>query len=409
MVPNDSEPENPWLSDEHSAPQTRREAKKTWEKQPKHHRQVQATVSVQHSAGRQPGRKHHRLRLFVVLGIIFGLLVGSGVTAAIFFQPELKKVVSLVLPSADYTGNGSGTVFFTIREGDTGLSISRNLNDAGVTASADGFYTLLLNQKPAVVFEPGVFRLAKRMSNKAALTALVAPRNRVEYRVTIPEGSTEAQIFALVSSRTGIPLSDFQNAAANPIAFGLPSQAKSLEGFLFPATYNFNPGVSATAIIQTMVARMNQALASAGVSTADRWNTVVLASIVQSEARISSDFPKVARVFVNRLAAGWPLQSDATVNYGSGSTGKVTTTDAARADASNPYNTYVHPGLPIGPISNPGQVAINAAVNPVAGPWMYFVTWNLATGETIFSTTHAEQDAAVQKWQQWMKENPGYD
>ena len=69
----------------------------------------------------------------------------------------------------------------------------------------------------------------------------------------------------------------------------------------------------------------------------------------------------------------------------------------------------MHPGLPVGPISNPGDLAINAVVHPADGPWMFFVTWNLKTGETIFSTTEAEHEAAVEKWQQWMKDNPGYE
>ena len=408
MATNESdEPDLPWFASEHSAPLTRREAKQSWEASSRHHRH--ATTGVHHAAERKPQRKHRGVRLFVVLGVIVVLIIGSVVSTAVFFQPQFTKIVSMVLPSPNYTGKGSGTVLFTIREGDTGLKISHNLNESGITASADGFYSLLLTQKPAVVFEPGVFRLASKMSNQAALDALRNPNNRVEYRITIPEGMTEANIFALLSSRTGIPLSEFQAAAATPSAFGLPPQAKSLEGFLFPATYDFSPGTTASTIISTMVTRMNQALASAGVNADDRWTTIVLASIVQSEGRINSDFPKIARVFLNRLAAGWPLQSDATVNYGSGSTGKVETTNAQRADASNPYNTYVHLGLPIGPISSPGQVAIDAVVSPASGPWMYFVTWNLATGETIFSTTQAEQDAAVQKWQQWMKENPGYD
>jgi len=116
----------------------------------------------------------------------------------------------------------------------------------------------------------------------------------------------------------------------------------------------------------------------------------------------------VSRVFLNRLQQGWDLQSDATVAYGTGNTHTVTTTDAERADAGNPYNTYVHPGLPVGPISNPGDLAINAAIHPAAGTWMFFVTWNLKTGETIFSTTEAEHEAAVAQWQQWMRDNPGY-
>jgi UPF0755 protein len=297
---------------------------------------------------------------------------------------------------------------FTIKSGDDGSSISTNLAKAGVVKTYDAFYSLLLRQKPQVEFQPGVFKLAKHMSAAAALAALQDPASRVQNTAVIPEGTVEKDILQTVSDATKIPLPELQSAAANPAAYGLPPQAKTLEGFLFPATYTFAPGTTAQQAIKTMVDRMFQALDEAGVAPENRWNTVVLASIVQREAGLKDDYPKVARVFLNRLAQGWDLQSDATVAYGTGHTDRVETTDAEREDASNPYNTYVHPGLPVGPISNPGDLAINAVQHPADGTWMYFVTWNLETGETIFSTTQAEHDAAVEKWQQWMKDHPGY-
>jgi UPF0755 protein len=99
------------------------------------------------------------------------------------------------------------------------------------------------------------------------------------------------------------------------------------------------------------------------------------------------------------------LQSDATVAYGTGHTDRVTTTGAERADASNPYNTYARDGLPIGPIGLPGDDAIDAALHPTPGPWLYFVAVNLKTGETVFSTTAAEHDAAVKQWQAWCRQS----
>jgi UPF0755 protein len=117
-------------------------------------------------------------------------------------------------------------------------------------------------------------------------------------------------------------------------------------------------------------------------------------------------------VFYNRLDPNqWEsgrLESDATVAYGTGNTHLVTTTDAERQDANNPYNTYLHPGLPVGPISNPGDLAIDATLHPAEGSWLFFVTWNLDTGETIFSSTIDEHDAGVKKWLDWMKEHPEY-
>ena len=138
----------------------------------------------------------------------------------------------------------------------------------------------------------------------------------------------------------------------------------------------------------------------------------MLASIVQREAGSNlEDFPKVARVFQNRLDQGMNLESDATVAYGTGNTHTVWTTDAERADASNLYNTYANPGLPVGPIGNPGDVAINAAIHPADGPWLFFVPVNLATGETVFSTTVDEHEAAVAQLQEWCaasEENAAY-
>jgi UPF0755 protein len=111
------------------------------------------------------------------------------------------------------------------------------------------------------------------------------------------------------------------------------------------------------------------------------------------------------------MESRWKLQSDATVAYGTGNLDTVWTTDAERADASNLYNTYVHDGLPVGPIGAPGDVALLAALNPTPGPWYFFVPVNLKTGETVFSVTGAEHDRAVGKLQEWCRaseENAAY-
>ncbi|HWU31607.1 MAG TPA: endolytic transglycosylase MltG, partial [Marmoricola sp.] len=112
------------------------------------------------------------------------------------------------------------------------------------------------------------------------------------------------------------------------------------------------------------------------------------------------DMNKVARVFYNRLAQGMLLQSDATVAFANNLSGTVWTTDAQRNNPS-PYNTYVHKGLPPGPIDNPGLAAIQAALHPAAGPWLYFVPVNLKTGETVYSTTYADHQKAVAQLQAW--------
>lgn len=351
-------------------------------------------------------RKRSLKPLWVTL-VILVVFVAAGGAVYTIFQPDVAKVIAAMQPD-DYKGSGTGSVTVTIKEGDIGSNVATTLQERGVTKTFNAFYKLLLSTSPAPVFQPGEYRLAKEMSAKAALTALQDPKNKITESAVIPEGTAEAEVLPILAKATKLPLASLQAAAAQVSDYGVPSQAKTLEGFLFPATYQFTPGVTANQVIKTLVDRSFQSLDAAGVAPADRWNTVVLASIVQKEAGLAPDYPKVARVFLNRLAIGMDLQSDATVAYGTGNTSVVTTTDAERNDASDPYNTYQHAGLPVGPISNPGDLAINAVVHPADGSWLYFVTVNLKTGETVFSTTYAEHEAAVAQWQEWMRENPSY-
>ena len=142
-------------------------------------------------------------------------------------------------------------------------------------------------------------------------------------------------------------------------------------------------------MLQTLVDRQFEALDAAGVAPEDRWRTIVLASLVQREAGLErEDFYKVSRVFQNRLdpGLGERLLSPTRRSPTAPATRTPSCDDRRRARRRrNPYNTYVHPGLPIGPISNPGDLAIDAAMHPADGTWLFFVTWNLDTGETMFS------------------------
>ena len=348
-------------------------------------------------------------------GCLIGLVVVAALVAGAFFflQGPINSIIERFTPAADYTGTGTGEVVFMIHEGDTGSDISQNLVDEGVTASYDAFYDLLLQESPEPEFHPGAYQLAEEMSAQSALDALLDPATKLENTFVIPEGTSLPDALVAISEGAGIPLEELQAAAAEPPAnYGLPAEATTLEGFLFPATYTLDPGTDAHGVLQTLVDRQFEALDSAGVPADQRWKTIVLASIVQREAGSNlDDFPKVARVFQNRLDQGMNLESDATVAYGTGNTHTVWTTDAERADASNPYNTYANPGLPIGPIGNPGDVAINAAIHPADGTWLFFVPVNLATGETVFSTTVEEHEAAVAQLQDWCaasEENAAY-
>jgi UPF0755 protein len=362
-------------------------------------------------ADHPPVEKKSRKGAWGCLVVILVVLALMG-AAALALQGPISQFVASTQPPGDYEGSGSGEVLVMIHDGETGSDIANTLVDQDVVKSYDAFYKLLLAQATDPVFQPGAYLLASQMSAQAALEALQDPETRQELTVVIPEGTAAVDVLTSISEGTDIPLADLQAAAADLSGFGLPAEATSLEGFLFPATYTFQPATSAHDAIKTLVDRQFEALDAAGVAPADRWSTIVMASLIQREAGLRDDYYKVARVFYNRLdPAQWEsglLQSDATVAYGTGNTHLVTTTDAERADANNAYNTYVHPGLPVGPISNPGDLAIDAALHPADGTWLFFVTWNLDTGETIFSTTVEEHDAGVTKWLDWMDEHPEY-
>lgn len=351
--------------------------------------------------GSQPVRRKRRLGWLWALLIVVVLVGGGGAAGWAMFEPQIRHLLGWEAP-IDYTTTGNGTkVTVVIQSGDIGSDVAKTLQQAGVTKTFTAFYQLLL-KNPNVTFEPGSYSLQKEMSAASALAALQDPKNKVVHVAVIKEGVSAQSAYVQLASATGLPVADFQAAAKDYVALGVPSGAPSIEGFLFPATYTFDPGVTAPQVLKQLVTTMIQHLDKAGVAPADRLKVVTLASIVQRESGPSvADMHKIARVFQNRLDQGMRLQSDATVAYGTGHTDRVTTTDAERADATNPYNTYARDGLPVGPIGLPGDAAIDSALHPTPGPWLYFVAVNLKTGETVFSTTIAEHNAAVKQWQAW--------
>jgi UPF0755 protein len=340
-------------------------------------------------------------------GCLIGLVVVVALAVGAFFvlQGPITALIDRFTPAANYSGQGTGEVLFQVEDGDTGTSIGARLFEQDIVASEAAFLEAIDEAPTAVTFYPGVFRLAEQMSAEAALAGLTDEANRLENTVLIREGMWADDVLAEVSAVLQIPAEELQAVAANPQALGLPAEATSLEGFLFPDTYTFDPGVTAQQVLQQMVDLSLQTFDAAGVPPEDRYRVATIASLIEREG-LPQDFGKVSRVVQNRLDEGMPLQFDSTVHYGIADHSDVTTTDAERADAGNVYNTYVHPGLPPGPIGNPGAAAIEAALSPEEGPWLYFVTVNPDTGETVFSTTYAEHEAAAQRFYQWLEEQP---
>jgi UPF0755 protein len=344
--------------------------------------------------------KFKRRRLLVVVVAVLGISLVLG-----YVNRAVIRNAWDVVSGADFNGSGYGSVTLVIHEGDDGAVIAQELVDLKVVKSFRSVYKLLISRNQ--VFYPGTYQLKLEMSSGAALDAIADPSNRVSNKVTIKEGWRIGKVLSELASRTGNSLSELQSASKDLSALGIPTAEVSAEGWLFPATYDFDPGLSSKAILKQMVTRMKQELNRYGVAESEAHSVLTLAALIQAEARLEPDFYKVSRVFLNRIEQGMRLQSDATVSYGVN--GKTVSTSAADRANPNGYNTYLHEGLPIGPISAPGSVAIDAALHPAAGKWLYFCAIDLKTGETEFNETYAQHAKSVAKWRQWMLENPGYE
>lgn len=343
------------------------------------------------------------LAALVALVIVVGLLALGGAKGYSMLKDHLGG------SAADYPGPGTGSVTFEVHKGDSATVIGRNLKSAGVVQSVGAFVDAAQANPDSGRIQVGFYQLKKQMKASDALGVLVDPKSLIQNVVVVPEGARVDQIVSSIVAKTDIKRADVIAALKDSRALGLPAAAKgNPEGYLFPATYSVVPGETAAELLKQMVDKGTQVRKELGVDTAAAKvgltpeQVITVASILEYEAKRNEDYPKVARAIYNRLKANMPLQSDATVSYANKVSGEVWTTAQQRQNAS-PYNTYQHTGLPPGPIGNPGETTIKAALNPAAGPWLYWVVVNLKTGETVFSTTLAEHEAATQRFLDYCK------
>lgn len=357
-------------------------------------------------------KRRRRIGALIALGIVllfFGGLAAGGFYVWNTYEDRIREVMGWEEPKDYEPGMANGEAFVTIASGDTGGPISQALYDAGVTKTPEAFYDYLIDTGQNPPFVPGFFKLQLQMTSEAALEALLDPANKLENTAQLREGLTVKDTLPLLADGLGMPIEDFQAAVATPADYGVA--ADSLEGWLFPATYTFEPGVTARDVIATLVDRTVQSLDTAGVPVEDRQRVLTVASIIQREARFEADFYKVSRVIENRLDPNNQetfglLQMDSTAQYGFNEDDGTVSTSADALTDDNPWNTYVRAGLPVGPIANPGDVAIDAAMHPAEGDWLYFVTVNLNTGETVFTSNIDDHNRAVAQWQAWCTDNP---
>jgi UPF0755 protein len=365
---------------------------------------VDSDESITPGMRRDPGRRRASRRRgrgltgCLTMLVILGLLVGGlylGLTKGVSFVKDQFS------DPEDYAGPGSGSVTVEVQRGDTASEIAQTLVRADVVASAEAFTTAANGRADeAAKIQAGFYELQKRMAADDALTVLVDPANLLQASVTIPEGLRVVDIVETLAKNTDFTKAQWQKALRNTDALGLPDYAEGdPEGYLFPATYTIKPSDKPKDVLKAMVTRWRQAADDAGLEDAAAElgytpaELMTIASLVEAEAR-GDDMPKVARVIYNRLETeGAPtygkLEIDATVNYALGRNLGVALSEEDLAVDSE-YNTRKYAGLPPGPIEAPGDDAIAAAAQPADGPWFFYVTVDLATGETKFTEDYDE-------------------
>lgn len=292
--------------------------------------------------------------------------------------------------------------------------IGRDLAAAGVVRSGPLFTAWALLH-PAATLKAGDYRFQHPASLAAVFGDLAAGRT-YSRAVVVPEGFNRFEIARELGQKHIASAQAFLWATADPALIqSLDPQAVSLEGYLFPATYAIAPGASAQTIATEMVRRFRQALPAAGWHpglqdphgrpiSLHEW--VTIASLVERETAVPSERAVIAGVFYNRLDRQLPLQCDPTVQYATELAGQPSGA-ITRADLHflSPYNTYAHPGLPPGPIANPGQASLWAASHPAATPYLYFVS--NGHGAHRFARTLAGQDRNLRLYLRAMATSSG--
>ncbi|TDB83894.1 endolytic transglycosylase MltG [Actinomadura sp. KC216] len=312
----------------------------------------------------------------------------------------------------DYDGQGSGKVTVQIKDGASGSQIGATLEEHRVVKSSRAFVQAYTKETRASSIQPGFYQMRLRMSSAAAMALLLDPKSRAGNQITIPEGRRAIETYELLAKKTGISVKEFQAAAKKPEALGLPAYAKGkVEGYLYPGRYDLDPNGSAEQILKQMVTRFNEEAESvdlagkareAGMNPA---KVITLASLVQAEGGKPSDLPKISQVIYNRVEKGMPLQFDTTVLYALNKRTLTVTNQDLQVDS--PYNTYKHKGLPPGPIASPGPEAIEAALNPERGTWLFFIATDPTNKITEFATTEEERVRLEKKFRAWQKAHPG--
>lgn len=387
-----------------------------WEEQGTQRRRGQPPSRQARQRRRKEAKRKRRSYGALIIALVLLLVLAGGVFWGIGWIKD-------TFGAADYEGNpGKTEVSVLVEPGDGGTEIGSELYEKKVVASVKAFVNAYENEPNSRTIQPGRYKLYEEMPAKVALSYLLNPaKYLLVNQVTIPEGKTMWDTYAILSKASGMPVADFEKAAPEALK-KIPDYwftrsdgkkpIKSLEGFLFPDTYRFDPEASAQDMLEVMV---DQFLTVTGdlkfTDTVERdrggltpFEALTVASLAQVEALHEGDMGKVARVAYNRAFGGNVncncLQFDVTVNYwllSQGKQGKASKDmlDSELDNPKNPWNTGLSSeGLPAGPISSPGKAALEGAMSPPKGDWIYFVAVD-KKGTTKFTASDAEFEDLV--------------
>jgi len=287
-------------------------------------------------------------------------------------------------------------VAFTVAPGTSGEKVAAMLAEAGIVDSPLMFRWRASQLEATGKLKAGEYTLTTGSSYDDVIAVLTHGPEIVTTTVTIPEGFDIKRTAARMEEKLGIPATEFTDLATTgaksfDFAFLADNPTPTLEGYLFPKTYSFKPGVTATDVITTMLTQYGKEVAEIDYSFSKSrrltpHDVLTIASIIEREAQLDKDRPKVASVIYNRLRISMPLQLDSTVQYALNGKAKLTLDDLK---TDNPYNTYVYAGVPPGPICSPGISAIKAAANPATTKYLYYILTH-KDGSQSFATNYAD-------------------
>ncbi|MFN5840103.1 MAG: endolytic transglycosylase MltG, partial [Acidimicrobiaceae bacterium] len=315
------------------------------------------------------------------------------------------------------SGDPGAPVNFTINDGDTMSSVASRLDADGIIANAT-LFRWYASTKGNITLVPGYYALKPGDNAGNIIEALSTPPAQTFVSVTFPEGMTIAHMGERLSSKlTFMSQADFVAAATDGsiVSDLLPKGVTSLEGLLFPDTYQVSGDGSEARVVSTMagmmqrVARQVDLKSGAKIRGFSQYEILIIASLIEREAKVPEDRAKIAQVIYNRLAEKMKLEIDASVKYGLDP--EMTWTEMKATD--HPYNTYIYPGLPPTPIANPGRASIQAALAPSGPPpktdeacvglpagekcrYLYYVLAD-KTGRHVFATTYEQHLANIEK------------